>query len=398
MTLRVLSLTLAVMASIPAFGLRGNAQGVERIGDSFNKSSSSLITNVLRERLAGSRPSRPANMAVVKFKPAGDSGVMKTLADALGANAEQRAGLMQVFSQVRQAYEAGVAQKGKSNNLAAAFTFFIAANVMAYYQTGEPSDQATDTLLGQLEDVISSVPEFSRMSDVEKQKMHDWLVCMGGFSMMGYLDAKQTNDKQGLSNYRDFADFSIRLVLGVEPSKLNFRGEKFLIEDTNAATQAATAVGGKIVGIWSKSASSPWGTSPGAVATNNGYYKGQYQFRADGGYSFKGESWGGYSRSDEFWTIEESGTYSVSGDSLTIEPRTSTATLRDGAGTVKKSQNNRPERVTYRWKLHFFEGIGETNLVLQPAQPTLRDGSYAGNSAFPNSYLYSQGGKLEWRF
>lgn len=398
MSFKDLSITMGVLAFVFIFDVKVNAQSVERLGESLNNSTSSLITNVLRDRLAQGRPSRPLNASVVKFRPAGDSGVMKILADTLGANAQQKAGLTQVFSQVKQAYEAEVAQKGKSNNLAAAFTFFIAANVMAYHQTDAPSDQATDALVGQLEDVISSVPEFARMSDAEKQKMHDWLVCMGGFSMMGYTDARQTNDKQGLGNYREFADYSMRLVLGIEVGKLSFRGDKFFIENDTPAPQAASTAGSKVVGTWSKSASSPWGTSPGAVATNAGYYKGQYQFRADGSYSFKGESWGGYSRPDEFWTIEESGTYSVSGDALTIEPRTSAATLRDREGVVKKSQKNRLEKATYRWKLHYFEGIGETNLVLQPTQPTLRDGSFAGNSAFQDSYLYSQGGKLEWRY
>ena len=398
MNLKVLLITIGVLVFIFIFDLKVNAQSVERIAETLNHSDSSLITNALRDRLAQGRPPRPVNASVVKFRPVGDSGVMKILADTLGANAQQKAGLMQVFSQVKQAYEAEVAPKGKSNNLAAAFTFFIAANVMAYHQTDEPSDQATETLVGQLEDVISSVPEFARMSDSEKHKMHDWLVCMGGFSMMGYMDAKQTNDKQGLGNYREFANYSMRLVLGIEVSKLSFRGNRFFIENDNPAPQTAKTTGNNIVGIWSKSASSPWGISPGAVATNAGYYKGQYQFRANGSYSFKGESWGGYSRPDEFWTIEENGTYSVSGDTLTIEPKTSTATLRDQAGVVKKSQNNRLEKATYKWKLHYFEGIGETNLVLQPTQPTLRDGSFAGNSAFQNSYLYSQGGKLEWRY
>ena len=398
MTLRVLPIIVGVLAFILIVVFEANAQSIERIGESLNSSNTSSITSVLRDRLAQKRPPRPADMSVVKFKPVGDSGVIKTLADVLGGSAQQKTALTEVFSQIKQSYEAEVANKGKSNNLAAAFTFFIAANVMAYQQSGEPSDQATDTLLGQVQDVISSVPEFARMSDVEKQKMHDWLVCMGGFAMMGYMDARQTGDKQGLGTYREFANYSIRLVLGIEASKLSFRGDKFFIENDNPVPQTATAAGNNIVGIWSKSASSPWGTSPGAVATNAGYYKGQYQFRADGGYSFKGESWGGYSRSEEFWTIEESGTYAVNGDLLTIEPKTSTATLRNQAGAVKKSQNNRLEKATYKWKLHYFEGIGETNLVLQPTQPTLRDGSFAGNIAFPNSYLYSQGGKLEWRY
>lgn len=150
-----------------------------------------------------------------------------------------------------------------------------------------------------------------------------------------------------------------------------------------------------IDGMWSKSASSPWGST---ATTNAGYYKGQYQFKPDGAYSFKGESWGGYARPEEFWTIEESGSYSVDGGSLTISPAKSKATLRNGAGVVQKSQSNPPEKVTYAWKLHYFEGIGETNLVLQPARQTKRDGGFAGNSDFPNSYLYSRDGNIEWRF
>jgi hypothetical protein len=134
------------------------------------------------------------------------------------------------------------------------------------------------------------------------------------------------------------------------------------------------------------------------VATNAGYYKVQYQFKADGTYTFKGESWGGYLRSEEFWTITENGSYSISGDTLTNSPAASVATERNSAGAVKKSQNNALDKVTYKWQLHYFEGINETNLVLQPPRPTQRDGGFAGNSAFPNSYLYSQGSKLEWKF
>ena len=262
-----------------------------------------------------------------------------------------------------------------------------------------PSDRATELLFGELQAVIAGAPEFARMSSAEKQRMHDWLVMMGGFTLAGYADAGRTGDAAGLNTYRELADNLLRLVLGIEASKLSFKGEEFLVEQERPAPARASAnQGAKIVGAWSKSASGPWGTLPGAVATNAGYYKGQYQFKADGSYSFKGESWGGYSRSDEFWTIEETGAYSVEGESLTVSPSKSTATLRNRAGVVKQSKNNQLEKVTYGWALHFFEGIGETNLVLRPARPTARDGGFSSNSAFPNSYLYSQNGNLEWRF
>lgn len=394
---KVLSVVVGVLAFVLSSGLRAEGQVNERVAGTWGGGgSSSSIGRGLRERRGRGAA---ADASAVKFTPAGDSGVAKALADALGSNAQERAALAEAFAQIRQGYEAEVAKQGKSNNLAAAFAFFIAANVAAYRQSEMPSDRATELLFGELQSVIAGVPEFARMSNAEKQKMHDWLVMMGGFTLAGYADARQSGDAASMNIYRALADNSLRLVLGIDAGKLSFKGEEFLVEqDQPAPAQASTNEGAKIVGVWSKSASSPWGTSPGAVATNAGYYKGQYQFKADGSYSFKGESWGGYSRSDEFWTIEETGTYSVNGDSLTISPLKSTAILRSGAGVVKQSKNNPLEKVTYGWGLHFFEGIGETNLVLRPARQTARDGGFSANSNFPNSYLYTQNGNLEWRF
>ena len=54
---------------------------------------------------------------------------------------------------------------------------------------------------------------------------------------------------------------------------------------------------------------------------------------------------------------------------------------------VQETRPNQLEKVTYKWTTHFFEGIGETNLVLQPPAPTNRDGVLGGNSRFPNAYL-----------
>ena len=93
--------------------------------------------------------------------------------------------------------------------------------------------------------------------------------------------------------------------------------------------------------------------------------------------------------------IEENGSFSVNGDSVTITPRTSKATLRNRDGVVQETRANPLEKVTYKWTTHFFEAIGETNLVLQPPSATSRDGVL--DSMFPNAYLYTQADKLEWR-
>jgi hypothetical protein len=76
----------------------------------------------------------------------------------------------------------------------------------------------------------------------------------------------------------------------------------------------------------------------------------------------------------------------------------SKATLRNLEGVIQQSQNNQLETVTYKWSLHYFEGLNETQLILQPPRQTARDGGFAGNSNFPNSYLYSPGSNLEFRY
>ncbi len=319
----------------------------------------------------------------MKFTPAGDSGVAKALADAFGSSAEQSASLVQAFSQIKQGYEVEVAKEGKSNNLAAAMTFFIASNVVTYHQTEMPSDADTDKLFQSLQQTMAKIPALAAMSNVEKQQMHDWLVYMGGFSLTNYMDAKQNRDAQGLATIKDFADYSMRLVLGIEGAKLSLAGSRLTVASPPAS--APTSAGNQIVGAWTFAASAQYG----------GVMRLRYIFNADGTYSFKSER---SAQSQKWWTTEETGSFSVNGDSLTIAPRASKATLRNLNGVVQETRPNKLERVTYKWTTHFFSGIGETNLVLQPPSPTDRDGILGSNSLFPNAYLYTQGDRLEWRF
>jgi hypothetical protein len=81
-----------------------------------------------------------------------------------------------------------------------------------------------------------------------------------------------------------------------------------------------------------------------------------------------------------------------------ISPRASKTTLKNPEGVVQKTQNNPLEKVTYKWQLHYFEELNETQLVLKPAQETTRDGGWSSGGLFPNAYLYGPGGRLQWKF
>jgi hypothetical protein len=354
----------------------------DRVKQTWKGPDGSALQELFKED-ASSATTPQNSAAVVQFTPGSDSGVIKTLAEALGSTVEERAALTEAFTQFKQGYEAEAAKAGKANNLAVTMTFFIVSNAVAYHQTEMPSDDDTIKMSQALEQKMARVPAFRSMSNLEKQRMHDWLLCMAGFALTNYLSAKQSGDAQGLATIKQFADYSLRLALGVDAAKLTLAGPRISLQAD--AASAPGAVNNKLIGTWTFAAASQYA----------GLMRLRYIFNADGSYSFKSER---SSTAQRWWTVEESGTFAVNGDSVTITPKVSKATLRDLNGAVKETKANPLEKVTYKWTTHFFEGIGETNLVLEPPQPTSRDGVLGGNSQFPKAYLYTQGDKLEWRF
>ncbi len=121
-------------------------QSNDRIKQTWNGPDAPVIRKLFEDDASPSRTTQ-GNSAAVKFTPTRDSGVIKTLSDALGNTAEERAALAEAFTQFKQGYEAEAAKAGKENNLAVTMTFFIVANVVAYQQTEMPSDADTVEIL-----------------------------------------------------------------------------------------------------------------------------------------------------------------------------------------------------------------------------------------------------------
>ena len=147
-------------------------------------------------------------------------------------------------------------------------------------------------------------------------------------------------------------------------------------------------------GLWERSSSN----YDGRMIGTSGYARASYDLRPDGSYSFHAERSYGQSSANEWHLVDEQGTYSVSGDQVTIAPASAKGVVKDGDGNVVKEVPVELEKVTYGWKKILFEGLNETQLVLTAAHETIRDGGFASNDAFPNAYLFSPGRKLEWKF
>jgi hypothetical protein len=174
----------------------------------------------------------------------------------------------------------------------------------------------------------------------------------------------------------------------------------FLPLDLSVAANTSTNIDTKLAGIWHKSSGSPSAYTNG-VLTNlsySGYTKGEYHFKTDGTYIFQGESWSGYYNSNEYRLIDEKGVFAVNGNQLNITPSASLYRVVDSDGNLKKSEKLSLDKRTYIWQTHYYEGLQETALVLTAKKENAIDGGFASSTQFPDSFIYSPGKKLEFRF
>ncbi len=126
-----------------------------------------------------------------------------------------------------------------------------------------------------------------------------------------------------------------------------------------------------IIGTWGKS------NMVGHVNNrfgNYSYNKQQYTFSANGSYGFAAKTYD--EKSSETFLIKERGNFVISGNTITITPKTSvveTWSKKNGAdkwGKLLSSQKRTLEKVTYQFS------IADNNLLLQTPKQTARDGNF----------------------
>lgn len=156
------------------------------------------------------------------FKPDPSLTNTDVLADAMGANDTEREYLRQIFAATKVEFEKQVAAEGRQNNLAGAFTFFIASAVTVYHDDPEPSEESLDKLWDGLDGVFDESPDMAKMTDAEKQQMYDTLVALSGLVLAGYMQGKTANDKETQTLYKNLAGTMIEQVLKTDPAKIRF--------------------------------------------------------------------------------------------------------------------------------------------------------------------------------
>jgi hypothetical protein len=176
---------------------------------------------------------------------------------------------------------------------------------------------------------------------------------------------------------------------------------KPVVQETNQETNSTNTNGNSpssILGTWSKSSSN---NSSYEMANGlHGYIIDQYIFNKDGTYSFIMRN---FSYLPDILFAKESGTYKLSGKTITVIPQKSViekwtkgyTTEADGRkvyhdklGKLISSQKRTLEKTTYSYTWEYFSGIDQWNLMLSTDKPTQRDGPFNGGSNFNNTYLY----------
>ncbi len=195
-------------------------KAVAREKAAARKSSTAVRTT--RARPNPAVPVSNVDESVAFFKPDPRSDTMAKLADELGSNPTERQQLRLLFTTTRQVFEKEVAAKGRSNNLPAALTFFIASTVTVYRDDPEPSDRAIDNLWDGMSGALAEMPELSNLTDAEKQQLYDVLVAFSGFVLAGYMEGKNSGDAETLSTFKTLSGELIRSVLKTEPDRLRF--------------------------------------------------------------------------------------------------------------------------------------------------------------------------------
>jgi hypothetical protein len=167
----------------------------------------------------------PSKSDAASFTPDPSLTNTDALANAMGTNDTEREYLRQIFAATKVEFEKQVAAEGRQNNLAGAFTFFIASAVTVYHDDPEPSEESLDKLWDGLDGVFNESPDMAKMADAEKQQMYDTLVALSGLVLAGYMQGKTANDKETQTIYKNLAGTMIEQVLKTEPAKIRFGKE-----------------------------------------------------------------------------------------------------------------------------------------------------------------------------
>ena len=180
----------------------------------------------LAKRLVKAKPTEaeanlePGKVPVTRFKPSGKRTVIPKVVEQLGQDKEQKKALRQLFDEGMKAYEAEAKKEGYPNDVAAAVTFYVAANWSVYHDGKEAPDEASDKIVAQVQRLFD-LPEMRQAKDAAKEEFYEWCVAMGTLSLSLFQVSKEGKDEKTLETLRASAGEALKNLLKVEPERIS---------------------------------------------------------------------------------------------------------------------------------------------------------------------------------
>ena len=147
------------------------------------------------------------------------------------------------------------------------------------------------------------------------------------------------------------------------------------------------------MGLWTNYILETTGYNVGGMPQYTaGYLRKEYQFNVNGTYTFRNKQW--LTKAADITFLYETGTYTVSGNQLTIIPANGkggfwakTKSTKEW-GKLKKYTDYKLEKTTYTFEIINDPTYGN-GIILKPGKPTNRDGGKFNAPNDPYEFRYS---------
>lgn len=193
--------------------------------------------NAIAKRLAkGVSKTVKPDAAAYTFKPSGGRLALDDLINTLGEGDEQKKALRTLFTAGFTAFEGAAKKERKANDVAAAFTFFIATHYSA--ATGESiSDAAGGALYAQVQSLFAD-PAMKTITDADRQRF--WETCVG-LSTFTLGIAQAATDAEADASFKKIAAATFQSLLNVPVTSVKITDKGITVAGTAKAVAATSS-------------------------------------------------------------------------------------------------------------------------------------------------------------
>ena len=195
---------------------KAGASGSSAAGRSSTSSSTSSSNP------SSTRPTTQAAEESLRFRPTGTRLLAPKLVDELGKTPAQKEQVSAILNLLFQEFDKQAVKLGKPNDLAFALSYFLAQNATVFRGKPDPKDEQFVELRETVVTLMGQNDGFAKMTDRQKQELHEMLVSYTGLVYLTYQDAKRRGDVENVKAMRQLAGLNLKAITHIDPERIDF--------------------------------------------------------------------------------------------------------------------------------------------------------------------------------